>query len=222
MEKKDILSIGEKNKNTKESPKRNKKQIQSLVYALKKYINKDEELKNRAYYFFPSDDTLDQILFNLCKFIPKDKDILETNKKLDIFDSDSFYDFINFDKDSWNSQNIMFDNILLDENKKKSKSSIFNLKDKNKNSLCIEWQGFVNEANGYAAIKIFAPFVFQEYYTYANRLVYFLFQKTKCLEIEDFLSYHKFINKVVPLYMKCKNKLCVKLSHIDASNDLYF
>ncbi|CRG97318.1 conserved Plasmodium protein, unknown function [Plasmodium gallinaceum] len=225
MEKRGILSTDDENtKSTKESLKRNEKQIQFLVYVLKKYIKKDEELKNRAYYFFPSDDALDKILFNLCKFIPKDKNILEINKKLNIFDSDSLFECANSERDSWNNQNTMFDDISLDEhnNKKYKTSSNFNLKDRKTNKVCVEWQGFVNEANGYAAIKIIVPFVYQEYYTYANRLVYFLFQKTKCLEVEDFLSHHKFINKIVPLYMTCKNKLCVKLSHIDASNDLYF
>ncbi|SCP03934.1 conserved Plasmodium protein, unknown function [Plasmodium ovale] len=206
------------------SCKRSRKQIESLVYSLRKNIRRSEQLKNRVYYFFSTDEILDQTLFNLCKFIPNDKDILDKSKVLKTYNSETCLEFINSDTDSWKGQN-MLDDIMLNENVKMSKPSSLhsNLQTKKKRTefTCVEWMGFVNETNGYAAVKMFSPFDSQEYYTYVNRLVYFLFQKTNFLQVEDFLNNHNFIKKITPLYMKCENKLCVRLSHIDASNDLY-
>ncbi|SBT32958.1 conserved Plasmodium protein, unknown function [Plasmodium ovale wallikeri] len=185
---------------------------------------RSEQLKNRVYYFFSTDEILDQTLFNLCKFIPNDKDILDQSTVLKTYNSETCLEFINSDTDSWKGQNIL-DDIVLNENVKMSKPSPlhYNLQTKKNRTeiTCVEWMGFVNETNGYAAVKMFSPFVSQEYYTYVNRLVYFLFQKTNFLQVEDFLNNHNFIKKIIPLYMKCENKLCVRLSHIDASNDLY-
>ncbi|SBT71846.1 conserved Plasmodium protein, unknown function [Plasmodium malariae] len=194
-------------------------------------LSESEELINRANYFFPNDDMLDQILFNLCKCIPNDKDILEKTKRIKSYNSDIFLEFTDSDTDSWSNDN-RFDDVRLNDGrdkKIKSKNFIFKLEGENEKkeinktnpSSCVEWLEFVNEANGFADVKIFSPFIYQEYYTYVNRLVFFLFQKTKCLQIGDFLNNHKFLYKTVPLYMKCKNKLCVKLSHIDVSKDSY-
>ncbi|CXI10642.1 conserved Plasmodium protein, unknown function [Plasmodium berghei] len=204
------------------SLKRDKKQIEALVYSLKRNIHEYEELKNRAEYFFFTDNLLHQTLFNLCKFIPNDKDILNTEKNIKNYNSEICLEFINSDTNSWSNQ-TMIDDITLNENKESNKSNtpFCNIREKEKKNTCVEWLGFINEANGYAATKICSPFVSHEYYTYANRIVYFLFQKTNYLKIEDFLNNHNFINKIIPMYMKCKNKLCVKLSHINGSNDLY-
>ncbi|GAW80004.1 hypothetical protein, conserved [Plasmodium gonderi] len=205
---------------------RSKKQIESLLYSLKKNIKNNYELTNRVYYFFPTDDILDQTLYNLCKFIPRGMDILDTDKPIKgTYDPDLFSEFIDSDTDTWDNKNLLGDDIKIIEpipKKNEFPTSTTNLRtNKMINQSCVEWKGFVNEANGYAAVKILNPFVSQEYSTYTNRLVYFLFQKTNCLCIEDFLRIHKFVGKVTPLYMKCKNKLCVKLSHIDVTNDLY-
>ncbi|EUD66181.1 hypothetical protein C922_03376 [Plasmodium inui San Antonio 1] len=208
------------------SLKRSKKQIESLQYSLKKNIRKNEELTNRVYYFFPTDDVLDQTLFHLCKFIPRDMHILDEDKKTgSTHNSMPFSRFEDSDTDSWGDKIRGDDDIEIDE-PRAGGSKLLTLSpnlgiNKRPTHSCIEWKGFVNEANGYAAVKILNPFSCQEYSTYANRLVYFLFQRTNCIGVEDFLRSHNFVRTGIPLYMKCKNKLCVRLSHIDASNDLY-
>lgn len=166
------------------------------------------------------------MLFRLCKFIPKDGHILDIHDRLKYKNSEQFQDFDNSESDNWSDENSEFDNISVHEYDKNGSRIIPNLKlEKRKKkailSPCVEWKGYVNETNGYAAVRILVPFVHKEHYTYVNRLVYFLFQKTNISDIENFINYHKFISKTIPLYMKCKNKLCVKLSHIDASNELY-
>ncbi|GAB65514.1 hypothetical protein PCYB_062460 [Plasmodium cynomolgi strain B] len=208
------------------SLKRSKKQIESLQYSLKKNIRRNEELTNRVHYFFPTDDVLDQTLFHLCKFIPSDMDILDADKQMgSTYNLTPFSQFEDSDTDSWGDKIREEDDIEIDE-PRAGRSKLPTLSpnlgiNKRATHSCVEWKGFVNEANGYAAVKIFNPFSSQEYSTYANRLVYFLFQRTNCLGVEDFLRSHNFVRMSIPLYMKCKNKLCVRLSHIDASNDLY-
>ncbi|VWU52868.1 conserved protein, unknown function, partial [Hepatocystis sp. ex Piliocolobus tephrosceles] len=186
-----------------------------------------EELKKRAYYFFPTDKILNQTLYGLCQFIPHDINLFEIIKQSKSYNEDILLKFIDSDSDSSNDTSILTNVVVLnnDSNKKnKFHASHFNSQNsiqKRKKNTCVEWTGFVNETNGYAAVKLFTPYISQDYYTYANRLVYFLFQKTKFRSVEDFIYHHSYIYKIVPLYMKCKNKLCVKLSHIDASNELY-
>ncbi|KYN97759.1 hypothetical protein PRSY57_1029700 [Plasmodium reichenowi] len=247
----------ENNIGTKIPLKRNKKEIDSLAYSLKKNIKSNDELHNRAYYFFSPDDILDNIIFNLSKYIPKNQHILDKTEDFDKCQSSNNFSYItSSNTDSWNDPTI-FDDISFDEEGKKeiikkqkneqkndqqndqkndqqndqqneqkytNKIDIYfpiNSHNKHINTCCVEWLGYVNEANGYAAIKMVGAFISQEYYTYVNRLVYFLFMKTNYYGIENFLSHHNFVNKDVPLYMKCKNKLCIKLSHINVSNDLY-
>lgn len=226
-EKSHIMSIlpSDSHHNKKVSQKRNYKEIQSLVDSLKKHIKKSYELKQRVNYFFSSDDILNQLLFRLCKFIPKDEHILDIRDQSKQ-NSDEFQDVGNSENDSWIAPNSDFDNISVHEYDENGSRIVPNSKWKEKRTnaffnSCVEWKGYVNEANGYATVRISVPFIYKEYYTYVNRLVFFLFQKTNITDIESFLQYHKFINKKIPLYMKCNNKLCVKLSHIDASNDLY-
>ncbi|SCM07879.1 conserved Plasmodium protein, unknown function [Plasmodium chabaudi adami] len=223
MKKEKILHPDEESNGSDQiSLKRDKKQIEGLVYSLKRNIREHEELKSRANYFFSNDDLLHQTLFNLCQFIPNDKDILDIETNIKNYNSEIRLEFTNSDTSSWNSQ-AMIDDVAINENKKSKKpnTTVYNIREKEKKNTCVEWLGFINEANGYAATKIFSPFVSHEYYTYVNRIVYFLFQKTNYLKVEDFLNNHNFVNKIIPMYMKCKNKLCVKLSHINASNDLY-
>ncbi|CAA9987201.1 conserved Plasmodium protein, unknown function [Plasmodium knowlesi strain H] len=206
--------------------KRSKKQIESLQYSLKKNIRKNEELTNRVHYFFPTDDVLDKTLFHLCKFIPSDMDILDEDKQMErTYNSTPFSRFEKSDTDSWSDKIREDDDIEIEEPRDRrsqlpSLSPKLGIKKRETHS-CVEWKGFVNEANGYAVVKILNPFSSQEYSTYTNRLVYFLFQRTNYLGVEDFLRNHNFVRMGIPLYMKCKNKLCVRLSHIDASNDLY-
>ncbi|ANQ07056.1 Uncharacterized protein PCOAH_00014000 [Plasmodium coatneyi] len=208
------------------SLKRSKKQIESLQYSLKKNIRKNEELTNRVHYFFPTDDVLDQTLFHLCKFIPNDMDILDEEKQRgSTYNTMPFSRFENSDTDSWGDKIREDDDIEID-NPPAGRSKFPTLgpnlgMNKRETHSCVEWKGFVNEANGYAVVKILNPFSSQEYSTYTNRLVYFLFQRTNCLGVENFLRNHNFVRTGIPLYMKCKNKLCVRLSHMDASNDLY-
>lgn len=211
------------------SQKRNQKEIQSLIHSLKKYIKKSDELKHRVNYFFSSDDALDQVLYQLCKFIPKDGHILDNydyDMPLNDERSEHFHEVEDSQNDDWTAQYSEFENISVNEYEKEGSKIISNLKLDGKKkytlqSSCVEWKGYQNEVNGYAAVRISVPFVYKEHYTYVNRLVFFLFQKTNISQIEHFLSYHKFISKAIPLYMKCKNKLCVKLSHINASNEMY-
>ncbi|SPJ10714.1 conserved Plasmodium protein, unknown function [Plasmodium sp. DRC-Itaito] len=287
----------ENNIGTKIPLKRNKKEIDSLAYSLMKNIKNNDELHNRAYYFFSPDNILDKLIFNLCKYIPKNQHILDKNEDFDKYQTSNNFSYItSSNTDSWNDPTI-FDDISFDEQGKKeiikkqkydhqneqkcdqqneqkcdqqneqkcdqqneqkcdqqneqkcdqqneqkydqqneqkcdqqneqmytNKNDIYlpiNSHNKHINTCCVEWLGYVNEANGYAAIKMVGPFISQEYYTYVNRLVYFLFMKTNYYGIENFLRHHNFVNKDVPLYMKCKNKLCIKLSHINVSNDLY-
>ncbi|KYN99684.1 hypothetical protein PGSY75_1030400 [Plasmodium gaboni] len=242
MEEMENLRYNHENNIGTEIPlKRNKKEIESLAYSLKKNIKSNDELHNRAYYFFSPDDILDKIIFNLCKYVPKNQHILDQNEHFDKYQSSNNFSYItSSNTDSWNDPTI-FDDISFDEEGKKeiikkhkndqknkqtytNKIDIYlpiNSHNKHINACCVEWLGYVNEANGYAAIKMVNPFISHEYYTYVNRLVYFLFMKTNYYGIESFLHHHNFVNKDVPLYMKCKNKLCIKLSHINVSNDLY-
>lgn len=169
---------------------------------------------------------LDQTLFHLCKFIPSGKDILDADKQMgSTHNSTPFSRFEDSDTDSWGDKIRGGDDIEIDE-PRAGRSKLPTLSpnlgtNKRETPTCVEWQGFVNEANGYAAVKILNPFSSQEYSTYANRLVYFLFQRTNCLGVDNFINSHSFVRTGIPLYMKCKNKLCVRLSHMDASNDLY-
>ncbi|KJP86674.1 hypothetical protein AK88_03681 [Plasmodium fragile] len=208
------------------SLKRSKKQIESLQYSLKKNIRKNEELTNRVHYFFPTDDVLDQTLYHLCKFIPSDTDILDEDKHTgSTYNATLISRFESSDTDSWGDKIRGDDDIELEEPRAgRNELPTWNPNlgiNKRGTHSCVEWKGFVNEANGYAVVKILNPFSSQEYSTYANRLVYFLFQRTNCLGVEAFIRSHNFVRTRIPLYMKCKNKLCVRLSHMDASNDLY-
>ncbi|KOB59535.1 hypothetical protein PFHG_01295 [Plasmodium falciparum HB3] len=83
MEERENLRYNHENNIGNKVPlKRNKKEIDSLAYSLKKNIKSNDELHNRAYYFFSPDDILDNIIFNLCQYIPKNQHILDKNEDL--------------------------------------------------------------------------------------------------------------------------------------------
>lgn len=193
------------------STRRTEQEVLKLVRTFQRVFDESTVLQQRISYFWPSTEFSDRVLFSLARDIPKAENPLWPDDPNEVFPDTSVSQPAAPQRDdhSESSDDSLDLGVGKAGHRRRKKKRAVPTQPK-----CVEWLGFANERNKFAAIKLTIPATHEPWITWANRVIVFLFAHIPGYAVPE--DYVRVLQPPSggPFDMRCQNPRCIRLSHI--------